>query len=391
MGRTQPTKALAAAKASGIISTIGLELYELLSPRGGAAGGAIEGKPNLSRLGFVHSKLASEEPMATEIAAATRKAIRVASNQLTTQVRSRDAPGLDYGSAARTLLCLEPGTETWALRDRRARAAKKLGYEVRTLTKTRYPISSKGVSYQPSYELALMDALGRKLLDAEQDYLNAHAIRDLRTTRRRMGAVILSEPQTLLYQAWDALDEIAITLAVVIMGSRPPFPLFRDLDVYLRTVGTILVAWHMAVGMFADDVDLHPLGTRARLDQADSAVLVRTLHQCFPTSAYEAWGETCTVTDDGESLTVKLNGENLSWATLFSEWIGTCGCDLMSLKAEPDCAVHRVLLVTDELKRRVIREWECLHQALSTSPEQFSYAYVRSDEFRRNLSLRIDK
>ncbi len=390
MGRTQPTKALAAAKASGIISTIGLELYELLPPRGGAAGGAIEGRPNLSRLGFVHSNLASAEPTATEIAAATRKAIRVASNQLTSQIRSRDAPGLDYGSAVRTLLCLEPGTETWALRDRRARAAKKLGYKVRTLTKTHYPNSSKGVSYQPSYELALMDALGRKLLDAEQDYLNAHAIRDLRTTRRRMGAVTLSEPQTLLYQVWDALDEIAVTLVGVIIGCRAPFPLFRDLDAYLRTVGTILVAWHMAVGMFADDVDLQPLGARARFDEVDSAVLVRTLHQCFPASAYEAWSETCTITEDGGSVTVTVNGKNLSWATLFAEWIGTCGCDLVS-KAQPDCAVHRVLLVTEELKRRVIREWECLHKALSTSPEQFSYGYVRSDEFRRNLSLRIDK
>ena len=348
MGRAQP---LEFAASSGLFGPLTLELYELLlcSPEG-ASIGAIASKTRLMSLNYIRAEEASHgDPSSDRRAKAVRSAISRDSSKIAGRLRQRDA-GLDYGSALRSLLGIEPGVAGWSLAERRQRTAQKLGrMNARSLSKTRYE-----PSYKPSFELELLDALARKMLSRETDFVRSQSPSLETITSTPVGEI---PSYALLARVWSA--------AHFIQGSVESLLAMIDIPDNAKEVFTISMSllsyWHDLQSVMAepDEWELHRYSD-VRLDQLDGVPprgLLRIMYQCLPHSIHDRWLEIRQAASDNEELErLSSTDDQTSWLYNLTSWFRSCRCET-STGIGANCQVHGFLLAANWLELSVETAW----------------------------------
>jgi hypothetical protein len=368
---------------SGRFGSLALELYELLSSPSGAALDSVASKPTLIGLNYVQAKARISRRDASEMtlsAIGARNAIKSASNGLTERLHSRDAPGVDYGSAARTLLALEPGTETWSLAARRARAAKKLCLTVRHLSKNRYT-----PKYTPSYELELMDALAQKMLE-EEFYFATQAIQSQTENKQPSGWT--SQFEVLFPLSHDA-ESVSEYISALNSRSMVPVPAGTapaQFDPQFM-VGAVLLTHYDKLTYFAEPLaNLPEWDGTAPVGSLDGPTLMRILSQLSPLSvpglknALDGFWDNANIQSNPYAHEESQRPLHAGLST----WLDKCRCKISDTSTR-DCPVHLVAEAAERWRELADYQWQCMSNVFA-SPREFGYVYKEAP--LRHLGLR---
>jgi hypothetical protein len=379
MGQNEPHRAVEAAKASGKIDPLGIELYELfmLTPAGATVSGLMT-KPALMGLQHVLSGLAQPQPSAEQKATALREVLRTTCGELPSDPSK---PGVDRPSAARILLGLQPGTETLLRPDRRVLAAKKLVMTPRSMSKTRYDTERPRNKYSPSTELEVLNALSRLLREKN----SALALSRFQASDESKGVEDFPRLYPQLYRAWQAVKNLDRTLLIAYSAHFAPSATQPSVQAYIDLAHEILGAWWQVVMAFEFPSQPSGWDGTTSLTDFDTPALISVMHNHGPLSALETLADEIAHLGDDEPLAPDIHDET-SWVSLTYQWFERCQCEY--LRHTDDCPLMMFGSITGELRTRIEKEWSNVADAIA-SPKAFGEMVKR--EPLQLLCLRIDK
>jgi hypothetical protein len=392
MGRSDPTRAVEAAKSSGQFSALGIELYELLvlTPHGATLSGLVS-KPALMELFHPRVGISEPNPPAEQVATALRESMRHTCEELP---HDPAKPAEDRPGAARTLLGLEAGYEGLPRAARRQRASMLLVCDVRSLTKTRYPSRGKG-EYKASPELKLMEQLGQQLLLDEYGTLKSRA----RSADDSAELVLrLTLPHWHLHRAWDALHRLVPAVEHAVAARQGGVPR----SAYLAVCEELIQRWWNVLMTF-ESPEGSPDNAFLRLrDEMWGMSPINAAQQRISEVADRNWGEPADWTPpdfDTEDSSLRL----------LDDWLSRCpGCKSVDRadwtpqlttmyfngrRFGPDdgsqvCPVHFFAGAATKLEKAIEAEWGTVTMAMR-SPEAF--AYLVEQDIAKKYGITIDK